>query len=61
MIACHNRLDGHDFEQTLGALVIDRKAWYAPVHGVAISQTQLATELTELTALCMYVYVFVGR
>ena len=44
MVGWHHRLDGHGFKQ---ALVIDRKAWFATVHGVAKNQTQLS-DWTEL-------------
>ena len=33
----HHRLNGHEFEQTLG----DREAWCAAVHGAAKSRAQL--------------------
>ena len=36
MVGWHPRLDEHEFEQTL-AVVIDREAWHAAVHGVAKS------------------------
>ena len=41
----HHRLDGHEFEWTLGDG--DREAWRAAVHGVAKSRTQLS-DWTEL-------------
>ena len=31
MVGWHHRLDGHEFEQALGA-VVDREAWRAAVH-----------------------------
>ena len=31
MVGWHHRLDGHEFEQALGA-VVDREAWCAAVH-----------------------------
>ena len=33
----HHRLNGHEFE-----MVMDREVWYAAVHGVSKSQTQLS-------------------
>ena len=36
MVGWHHRLNGHEFEQTL-EMVKDREAWYATVHGVAMS------------------------
>ena len=41
MVGWHHQLNGHESEQTLGA-VKDREAWRAAVHGVAKSQTQLS-------------------
>ena len=39
MAGWHHRLNGHEFEQTLG----DRRgAWSAEIHGVTKSQTQLS-------------------
>ena len=38
MVGWHHRLNGHEFEQTLG-MVKDRVAWCVAVHGVAKSQT----------------------
>ena len=39
MVGWHHQLDGHEFEQ---ALVMDREAWRAAVHGVAKSWAQLS-------------------
>ena len=41
MVGWHHRLNGHEFEQTLG-MVKDREAWCAPVHGVTKSRAQLS-------------------
>ena len=38
MVGWHPRLDGHEFENTLGA-GDGQEAWRAAVHGVAKSQT----------------------
>ena len=40
MVGWHHRLNGNEFEKTLGD-VKDRGAWFAAVHGVTKSQTQL--------------------
>ena len=40
MAGQHYRLDGYDFEQTLGDS--EREAWRAAVHGVAKSRTRLS-------------------
>ena len=37
MLEWHHRLNGHEFDQTLG----DRGAWCAAIHGVAKSRTKL--------------------
>ena len=41
MVGCHYQLDGHEFEQTLGAGddIHDREVWHAAVHGAAKSWT----------------------
>ena len=41
MVGWHHRLDGHEFEQAPGELVMNREAWRAAVHGVTKSQTRL--------------------
>ena len=46
MVGWHHWLDGHEFEQALGA---DRKTWHAAVHEVSRSLTQLY----YWTELCM--------
>ena len=40
MVGWHHELDGHEFEQALGAG--DREAWHIVVHGVTKSQTPLS-------------------
>ena len=40
MVRSHHQLNGHEFEQTLG----DSETWYAAVHGVKKSRTQLITQ-----------------
>ena len=42
----HHRLDGHEFEWTLG-IGDDREAWHAVIHGIAKNWTQLS-DWTEL-------------
>ena len=44
MVGWHHQLNGHEFEQTPG----NSEAWHAAVHGVAKSQTNLASEQTHL-------------
>ena len=41
MAGWHHQLDGHESEQT-PAMAKDREAWWARVHGVAKSWTQLS-------------------
>ena len=41
MVEWHHWLDGHELSE-LWELVIDKEAWYAAVHGVTKSQTQLS-------------------
>ena len=41
MVGWYHRFYGHEFEQT-PEIVKDREAWYAAVHAVAKSQTQLS-------------------
>ena len=41
MVGWHHRLNGHEFEQTPGA-VKNREAWHAAVHVVTKIQTQLS-------------------
>ena len=42
MVGWHHQLNGHEFEQALGAG--DRQgAWHTAVHGVAKSQTRLSS------------------
>ena len=59
MAGWHHWLDGYEFEQALG-VVMDREAWFAAVHGVTKSWTQLSdsTDLnwTELTDNVLKVY-----
>ena len=47
MAGWHHRLGGRQFEcdislSELRELVMDREAWYAAIHGVTKSQTQLS-------------------
>ena len=55
MVGWHYRLNGHEFE--LWALVMDREAWHATVHGVTKSQHNWATELDW----CLYRYILSKR
>ena len=41
MAGWHHRLDGHEFGG-LQELVMDRQAWYAAIHSVSKSRTQLS-------------------
>ena len=41
MVTWHHQLDGREFEQ-LWALVMNREAWCAAVHGVTKSQTSVS-------------------
>ena len=46
-VARHHRLNAHEFKQA-PEMVKDRKAWYAAVHGVAKSLTQLSDWTTTI-------------
>ena len=35
MFGWRHQLDGHEFEQAPGQLLLDREAWRAAVHGVS--------------------------
>ena len=52
MVGWYHRLDGHEFEQTLGNSK-DREAWHAAVRGAAKSQTGLSDQTTAVSALCL--------
>ena len=41
MVKYHRKINGHEFEQ-LWETVKDRETWYAEVHGIANSGTQLS-------------------
>ena len=41
MVEWRPQLNGHEFEKLQG-IVEDKEAWYAVVHGVTKSQTQLS-------------------
>ena len=41
MVGCHHRCDGHQLSN-LRQLVMDREAWRAAVHAVAMSWTRLS-------------------
>ena len=41
MVGWHHWLNGHEFGK-LWELVVNRKAWWAAVHGVAKSRTQMS-------------------
>ena len=42
MVGWHHQLNGHESEQALGVLVMDREAWHAAVHGVTKRRTGLS-------------------
>ena len=45
MVGWHHQFNGHELGQILGdGAGQDREAWHAAAHGVASSQTRLATE-----------------
>ena len=46
MVGWHHRLNGHEFEPTLGDSE-GHGAWQATVHGVTKSGTQLTTQHTH--------------
>ena len=49
MVGWHHLHDGHEFEQTLARTEVkDKEAWYAAVHGVTKSQTQLSEWTTAV-------------
>ena len=53
MAGWHHRLDGREFERTLG-VVMDREAWRAAVHGVAESDTTERLNWTGLNWKYLY-------
>ena len=48
MVGWHYWLNGHEFERTV-AVVKDRDAWRAAVHGVTKGRTQFMTEQQQNT------------
>ena len=48
MVGWHYWLNGHEFEETV-AVVKDRDAWRAAVHGVTKGRTQFMTEQQQNT------------
>ena len=51
MVRSHHQLNGHEFEQTQ---IEDSGAWYAAVHGVTKSQTQLSCSITTNLFWCKH-------
>ena len=48
MVGSHHKLDGYEFEEALGIVVV-REAWHAAVHGVQSVRHNWAIELTDCT------------
>ena len=53
MVEWRPQLNGHEFEKLQG-IVEDKEAWYAVVHGVTKSQTQLSNWITTIELLGSY-------
>ena len=54
MVGWHHRLNGHEFQQTLG-VGEGQETWCAAVHGVSESGDDLLTEQQHINA-CIYIY-----
>ena len=59
MVGWHHRLNGHEFEQTLGDTE-DKETWLVAVHGVAKSRTRMKT-VSISVSIYLSIYILSER
>ena len=58
MVRQHHRLNDMNFSQ-FQAIVKDKGAWHAAIHGVAKSQTRLSDRTTTMKILFLFLFYFI--